>query len=554
LQNHLQRLSNFFTTSGNYYVTDITQWLNANFQDNHCNLEIYPYLIAAASTKLGYVNKTFDNNIKNVCGEIAKQLLFELQEILLAAPSESFISSISFLHYHMILTFESFLWFCENYAKKIKLQHDNPFVTPILQTLEQFSNQIEDDRVFKGLFKKFEGYIAIEKITLQLLLEITHDISIRAPYNNTSQTNLDLPLCLEYARALSHILRIREEVSNRLACKKELTFDCDGYITYEQDEQLGTYDFGEKFLDWIVQKDNICSHNLYHKNFNPICQKYIGFSIEELLDLSDKIHFEYVHADVLLLTASELPQKVQELTGKGLEEITKLISYLRRNPIENNDYIGVISDRPHRPLRKSILFYHHGERMITSTLLFKNSLLGLISDIFYNRVDNNELQGELTNITKAIDKQFEIEVLEQIKNNLTQNICHGEDKLWDKAPYIMFPGEVDIIAFFEDTLFVIECKNFSLKHTSQSIANEINGFRKKSRKLAENLSFIHKNTYAILSKLGVKNISYDSNKKPIGLFVTKNFSLGQIIDDINFPIINACDLIVWMKKAKDSAM
>lgn len=218
------------------------------------------------------------------------------------------------------------------------------------------------------------------------------------------------------------------------------------------------------------------------------------------------------------------------------------MSSLSREPAKNIDYI---KNKQNKLLQNSVFFYKN--TVMISLELLVSSLMSLINNVFYNNIDLKEFSIELEKVHKEINEEFEIEIYELLRNSLTKNIFHDFTKFGDKPPYVEPPGQIDILLYYQHNLYVIECKNYELKTNISAVANEVKRIQNDEiGKLEKKINFVKEHLKNILPLIGVDVLEAGNIKNITGLFVTKNFSMGELFTD-QFPVINCSSLIKWIK-------
>lgn len=524
---------------GNYYTGDIQRWIDCNFSKKNYSGRS-SQILKEVARKYNYNNNTFTNNIKSVCNKMAEEVLRELENLIRPDPFAAFLSILALFNCHLFLSYEILFWYKEKHSKSYSGADDSN----IRQQLDVYFSYIEDQKKFNDLFYELQGHIASEKFALKLLLEICYDKSIEE--KASKQPELDIEKIVEYSRALGKIIMIRDQVSRSIGCVKELNFDLEGEIYFKQDP-LDFNSVGNKFLNWTISREYNNIPDKIIKKLNPICNNFVGFSITELIDLIDSLSNKYISqiGSIMIVPIDEWKNELEILTGKNELEINKLLKFISREPVENFDYI---KNKQNKYLRNSVFF--HEKIVIISLNLFLSSLMSLVNDVFYNNIELIEFNMELEKIHKEINEEFELECYELLKNNLTKNIIHNFTKFGDKPPYIESPGQIDILLYHQNTLYVIECKNYELKTDILSVANEIKRIQNKVfGKLEGKIEFVKENTGKFLPLIGRSVLESDDVKEIVGVVVTKNFSIGESCNG-QFPIINCFSFIEWIKSRK----
>ncbi|NSL46435.1 NERD domain-containing protein, partial len=150
-----------------------------------------------------------------------------------------------------------------------------------------------------------------------------------------------------------------------------------------------------------------------------------------------------------------------------------------------------------------------------------------------------------------INEEFEVEIYELLKNSLSKKILYNFTKIGSKPPFIEPPGQIDILLYYQYNLYVIECKNYDLKTNIPSVANEVKRIQNDEiGKLEKKVRFVKENLRSILPLIGVDILEADSIENVTGLFVTKNFSVGELLTN-QLPIINYSSLIDWIKSKNE---
>ncbi|WP_196599640.1 nuclease-related domain-containing protein [Pectinatus frisingensis] len=505
----------------------------------------YKELIASYARKKEMCGKEFTENIRKICSELAEMALNDLICVIKSAPIQSFLMAVSMLQQNLILTTVALSWYQDYLDKKVPEKNQNKFVNSLNESLSNMARYNTPKEV-GVIYKIFESHLSIEKLTLQMLVEITHDHLMD---ENFEDGILDIRILTNKMRALYHLLMLREHASNEIGCLKKLIVSSDGKIEVEAIDQIDDFynHYGELFTSWVSRKNDKIIEPIFIEKLNPVCKKYTGFTINEIEKLSEHILGKYMPNNILLATKEDFFYEIKKLSGKTDEETEALMKFLMRSMIIENNYIGIFSDRPYRPLRKSILIIEDNF-IITSAIMLLFSIKGIVIDIFDDRIQEADFSSEIKNILNEINEKFEQDVANNIKKDLTPYVYHNLDKIGSNPPYLIPPGQIDILVLYNKKLFVIECKNYPLKYTPQAIGNELNKLRKSvSKKLEKKLTFVNDHKEVIIELLGASNEDCDFNQKPLGVIVTNNFSVGEALDDLVFPVVNVGNIVSWLQ-------
>ncbi|NSL49710.1 hypothetical protein HSX37_16905, partial len=370
----LNKINNLVQDVGAYYLSDIQTWIDCNFMEKD-SIDKTSEILKNLARKNGLNNKTFTTDIKNVCNKMAEELLQELKKLISPDPFLCFITALAFFNRHLSLTYEIFFW----YKTKHTIDADN---SEVQKQLDFYFSTIENHEKFNELFYKLQCHIASEKFLLRLLLEICYDNLLEVKTDNQPQLYIDK--ILDYSRALGKIIIIRDQVSKAIGCVKELNFDIEGQIYFKQEKNLSFYSVGNKFLNWTTSKEYIDIPDEIIEKLNPLCNKFIGFSIKELFDLIDSLCHKYSSqsGSIIMFLPSDWENELKTLTNKNEIEINKLLQFISREPNKNADYLR---NKKNKLLQKSVFFYK-GTAIISINLLI-SSLMSLINDVFYNNIE-----------------------------------------------------------------------------------------------------------------------------------------------------------------------
>ncbi|MEH6946212.1 nuclease-related domain-containing protein [Bacillus sp. JJ634] len=549
--------SSIYNESKDYYEVELLKYLMCHtlvvFQGKGLYAKVPTFLdpdplITNHVKKLDLTDAEYNGRgeITEVCNKILNSLIEDFQELTKQNPMGYLICLLTYLERSVLGTFASFTWIHDKLRHNELVTNEKYEFGKVLSDSFLYLFEENNDR-FNGVFKNWEGFLGLDKFSFEITLEIVCD-SLK---NLDSSSNIvNKEKALEYSRAIGTVMHLRDNANNEIFSLPSLTITNEGLLQQNKVENFEDkfLEFQEANIHWLInksEKKHISSSNL--NRINRICKAHLGFSLDEIVELATSLLNYYDSNTWLISTLETFPGKIQKFFNKDAEDIKRLLSSMVREPGDNN---YLISKRPSRPLRKSLILYYN-DWFISPSSIFYFALNGLYNDIIDGTVDNEELLSQLERVYQNIDNEFEVEIANKLRQELEAPTIHNVEKIYiDTVRFKKPPGQIDIICMFKDTLFVIECKNFPFKYNTQSIGNEIKKTKTTfSYKLQKKIEFVEENLDLIC-----RDLTVDKTKitKVSGIFITNNFSFAQIIDGINFPVLNQTNLLDWFNHYEDN--
>ncbi|TKV48326.1 hypothetical protein C1I58_06305 [Bacillus sp. PIC28] len=551
---------NIHSSSKNLYRLDLIKWLG--YQTYIVDGEKGFYfkaptfidpdnLIKSQVVEMGLCNTEYSNRaeITEISNKIAQQLIEGFRQFISTRKREYFIALLTMLECNVLDSTFTLVWFNDKFRKGIdKFNYTYDFARIIGDT---FSYLIEENSPsFNNIFKDWEGYLGLDKISLQIIIEIVADyLDLEDEEDATvPHSEIDIEKVLLYTRAIGQILKIRDDTNNEILSLQKIEIDNNGVIkVHRQDDFEESYDnFQNEVIYWMENKEEKTEiSNAVLEDINRLSNQFLGLTIDEIKGVSAKL-LDYYNSNTWIISKTDIfSKKIKEFFSKDEGTIERFLGHFIRIPLQQDDYTDVKTVRFSRPLRKCLIPFYK-DWFICPTSIFYYGLTGLCNDIFDGYIEDEEFNRRIQKFHEQIDIEFEEKVVKRLRESYNSPVANDIHKVYigEKGDFIIPPGQIDILFLFKGNLFVIECKNFALRTNTQATGNEIQKTKKTiSRKLQKKIDFVRENLDKFLPILGVSKDTEINDVR--GIIVTNKFTLTQIIKEVPFAVINYAQLINW---------
>ncbi|TWG68981.1 hypothetical protein [Bacillus subtilis] len=408
----------------------------------------------------------------------------------------------------------------------------------IANSINCFKQQVEEAK-FKEVLKLIENIIATDKQAFQKITN--YILSYNLKYSNINIRNfLEIENLIEISRGIYRTLSLRQEMVSNIESNILIIENEKIYIRAEKQifktSSNNIYD---------LLSSSLKSSFIFDNKINELMKTYMGLDKESIDKAISKISEEgELFPGIVFFDDDGLHKFLKNIflvddnnTKKIKEELTLINLNMSKVPKD-------LSLKEGRLLRKSILKIEEGV-YICSKIIFLFSLAGLIADITEGTVSNKKFQGKLFKYIHTQHLEFENNIKELLEENiLYKSLYKGVHETFFKE--FSLPGEIDILIIVEDTLFVIECKAFSLKFDISRILSEVkkvkgtNDSKSIQQKLKFKIDTLTENKETVELYLGCEI------NKILGVIVTKNPSLSYQAETGFFDAIHSSELLDYI--------
>ena len=162
------------------------------------------------------------------------------------------------------------------------------------------------------------------------------------------------------------------------------------------------------------------------------------------------------------------------------------------------------------------------------------------------------LKDALQNQRQRVSKQFELKVLETVKQLVTsaERVSDYAKFFGSKKPYLG-PGEIDVLAIHKrrKKVFIFEAKDIVAGLTPREIKNEMQGFFKSEEgyvyKLLEKYDFVKNNLKKILQYYKIEETEGWKVEKA---FVTSHVHISAFSENVTIDFLTLDDVRDFLNK------
>lgn len=465
---------------------------------------------------------------------------------------EILVMLLSVLEYNRFLTLGLILWLMK--GKNI-IDNKSAALDIILQTLYMVKNMakhVGDISLltnYEELYCKFENLFALDKMALEYgieALEYKKDVMC----NGLSHKKvINIERIIQMLRAIAVLNYYKIELTEGRLKNCILQIDDEGDFLFDNIMP----DYSIEYVNEMQKRSPEDIYEEYESAINKILKSYKGFDLADIRKImyviQDKcsIGDEFLVGDeeswiYCIMNACECEYKTAtQIMREFVFEINKEKIFSERTRNES------------RAMRKSIFKY--GDEYISVVNLLTYALGNWMLYTVSGEVSDKKLKSKLQKIYNKIDLYFEESVYTNLKNSLKVKTIRKNitpEEIRDEDGNINLPGEIDVLLYFCETIFVIECKNIDLKSDPKASANEYSKLIKRNKgsfqdKLSRKVAAIEKNKKNVLKYLGTEE-DYSIVKRVAGVIVVKSFTDACINKSEGFEVVMANDICEWIEK------
>ncbi len=304
-----------------------------------------------------------------------------------------------------------------------------------------------------------------------------------------------------------------------------------------------------------IQNETQEDVEIYEKRINIILRKIKGFDFNTIRDFLNGIQRHCCVADDYLIGGrSSWVQAIMDCCHCN-ETVADSVFKEFLFEIDEKKLFSEKARNEYRAMRKCIFKYKDAYITVVNLLLL--ALENWICGVYNNDFNEKIMESNLKEVQGAIDADFEVEVYKLLKDELngstrrkninTKDIAYGKK-------IVELPGEIDVLLFYNNKIFIIECKNIGLKFEPKASANEYNKFVRKDKKsfqarLDGKVKKLKENVESVLHFLSVGKEQIDYDKIEVcGVFVVKYFTDVCLIDTKGYDVVLSSQLCKWIRE------
>jgi rRNA-processing protein FCF1 len=528
-----------------YMLYKRNQFLFANFDSYKQYISNYADILGIKDKKFNDKKETL-TSIYNIIGRLCDDLLEKLN----ATPHIYLVSLLSNLEYNFHLTLVHIEWITKRlYNNEFLDEPIDDLAKFFINTLEQYKEYNKD--ICLRMIEELHNSFTLEKQSFQRIIKLLYNLKLQDKSSNDffdseidENTYIEI---IEIGTAISKLCNVVEQIDNGITNPINLKICDNGDIEIDNSED---FDFPEKFMETMSKKHSFSIPEEIKKQIDEICSKHMGITRGDIFKLSNTITKLYNNADEFLIgTRDDFIQLVSYSLECSTDVAQKIVDFLTPT-IKINDF-SWINERP----IKKCLFTTINNFILCPVGIFEYSLLLFHTEIAHvDGLEDGEMKFELKETQKKINLLFEKSVNNYICNNLINckticNVDNNQIPIVNTKRRLGLDGEVDILLFYKNNLFVLECKNFSVRLDSQQVKNEFRKFRKAEKNFTKKVNSINNEKESVLRYMGVENIEFNSINVR-GVYVTSIFSLASHKANLKFDVVALSDLIEYIIKTK----
>ncbi|MEK3707035.1 NERD domain-containing protein [Paenibacillus sp. FSL R7-0198] len=481
-------------------------------------------------------------SIAMITNHLMGHLFDNVREIITDNPKGYLLSFLKLLEYNIHITMAAVSWLNRGEkAFKIEEITDN-FSRTVVQSLDL---QKKYNSSFNSIYKEWENVLALDKQAFQYGIEIINYYSERVPESNKKLNDDKFGELIATVRAIFFILNVRDIASEGLLSENQLIIDKEGLLRVNQ--KIDHDYFSDFYVDAMINRRKVSISNVISKQFDQVCQKYIGVDLDGVQKIGHDLLKTYKNSDEFLIgSISYFKLLFMELLNIPIEASERLLA-LFMNDQDTLEFAVSTTEREYRPLRKCLIPIKN-DIIACPVSLLSYAATALYLDIIENSLPESSFKRELFKITSQVHKEFEKEVANSLKTTFKDALIKYNVRKENEIPfhykkgYVTLSGQIDVLILVQGKLFVIECKDNPYKYTAKAISNELNKFRKVSKgsyqfKLKNKINDIKENWDSVISYLGVADPHSVEKHEPIGLFVVDSFSASALEEELVYPVV-----------------
>ncbi|WP_252249472.1 hypothetical protein [Clostridium sp. VAP23] len=489
------------------------------------------------------------DKILNILYQIIGILTDDIVSIIQENPSAYLIVGLSLLEYNSFLSIQ-IVDIIHNFNKKEYKEYDNDDLAILISKMfVDFRRRNEE--IAKDVFGEIQKIITLDKHAFQYAIKIIEKNVLenkksRTLFEKTNIDDLKIENILKLVRVYSNLYDLSEAYLNGIYNIKNLSTDSNGInIEYEEDE----FEYNYSKLINILSSQSISSKLpiSFTEEVDDVINKYLGVTTGKIDNALKNLFETYREGnDILIGTDNSFIQLFAKIFEIDNFKAKKLVNIFTLN-YKNIDYTWINE----RPLKKCLLRFSN-EILCVPLSILGYTITNFRATILSNKMINESFDKEIQALNKKLNDKFELDVGNMIKSNfrnsnINVNVEQKDIISKDNKQNVVLTGEIDVLAFIEGYVFVVECKDFELRIDFEEFRNELRYMRKAQKKLSPKIDIINANLQYVLEYLGVDESQLKS-KKVQGIIVTSQFSIADFWKKSKYPIVNAKNLIEFIKK------
>lgn len=514
-------------------------------------------IICELTQRLGIIDKEYigKKSINDICNQIMGFLLDDLYSYIQSNPIGYLMALLTVLEYNTSLSEVTVSWL--NNVDKNKISPDDIKDNFGRLIVESFKF-LKDSQLncFPIVYKDWEGILAFDKLAFQYGIELIVNYLTRGGKFNEPFRERKFGKIIQLIRAIYFVLETRDRATEKIFCIDSIRIDSQGSIRIVEtkDSYLYYSELAIEYIDAMTSREAEDLDQNYKNQLNIVCKKYLGIKMGDMMELCSQLKNNYKLDEYLMGDMEYYAHIVHSLLRCTYDEALAFINILTHDLGMAFQYATTTSERKNRPLRKCLIPVYN-DIMVCPVGLIIFSILGLYVDIVEGRVMEERIQKRIEEVREKINLEFESLVACLLKKSFDSSIVKQDIRMRDirklnSKGFVLLPGQVDILFLHRGRLYVVECKDFSLRTTTKSLGNELNSLRKTKHKsdqmkLKEKIEVIYNEWESVMHHLGVDDIASIPRCRPIGLFVTNSFSIAALEKEMMYPVIPYNRLVDW---------
>lgn len=474
----------------------------------------------------------------------------DINYIINKNPSAFLISVLSFLEYNMFLTIQTFEMI-ENFNNERFETYNNDELSMMLSEIFvnfRYKNK-EEIETFIGRIKQI---LTKDKQSIQYSIKIIN----KEIYKNKRSKELFEKLSIEYSEIenILNLIEIYEEINSiaEAYCHgiyniESLKIDKNGIcIKYEDDKFDYNY---EKEID-ILSNNEVFSKNPieFDEKLDEILDKHFGIKLNNIINAHKKLVSLYDKEidNFFVGTYNSFVNLFKNIMNIDKDKAQKIVKIFIAdyNNIDNT-WIN------ERALQKCLLILFDDILCVPIDIL-AISILNFSNIMLSGKTSDDPIRREIQALNRKLNDKFEIDVANLIKDNFFNskvkvNVSKIENFSDGEKYRIILPGEVDVLAFINGYIYVIECKDFNIKIDFREDKNERRDLKKAEKKLYKKIEELNKNINYLIKYLDIDK-SKLKDKEIRGIIVTSGISRFNFSKEGIYPIKNVKSLINFIKE------
>ncbi len=426
----------------------------------------------------------------------------------------------------------------------------------IIQTLDMyksFSNVRHQKLIkYETLYCNLESQMSIDKLAFEYGLEAI-ELKRKKLHNSDIKNDVNFKKIIQILRALCIINCLKIEYTEGRLKEKELSIDKDGKLILNYLSKNYSAEYVKEMKD---THDNGIAEK-YVKSINHILDNYKGFNAETIKKIINTIQNNCKIGDEFLVADKSSWLNIIQTSCSCSREMANNIFEEFIYRVDKKKVFSEKTRIEYRAMRKC--FFEYDNRYITIVNLLSLAMINWILYMYSGEIEDDILKKKMQKIYERIDTEFEKYVFGHIKDEfkvetIKWNIENIQINNGNKN--LKLPGQIDVLLYINNKIFVIECKNLELKSDPKSSANEYNKLTKTGNKtfqdkLHKKVSTIEQNKDDVLDFLTVNNMKNEF-VETIGVIVVKTFTDASIGKAEKYEVVSVSNICEWIKRKSPS--